>query len=127
MCSRLSKIRVVYNKATKVYTYAQHVSHAAHIESLTRQNGEAQSAVETTPCCAFAYPIHRSVSKVSRSGTDVQVISSHRYLVIFHPFVGQLTVFHIFGLVLASSSILESSTSSQPHEQDVPKMYVNYP
>ena len=31
----------------------------------------------------------------------------HCYLVIFHPFVEQLTVFHISGLVLASSSVLE--------------------
>ena len=106
MCSRLSiLLKSEYSKATKVYTYAQHVPHAPHMESSIGRNGEAQSAVETTPCCAFAYPIHRSVSEVSRSGTDVQVISSHRYLVVFHPFVEQLTVFHISGLVLASSSI----------------------
>ena len=29
----------------------------------------------------------------------------NRYLVVFHPFVEQLTVFHISGLVMASSSI----------------------
>ena len=100
--------------------------HAGHMESLIRQNGEAQSAVETTPCCASAYPIHGSAIEVSRSGTDVQVILCHRCLVVFHPLVEQLTVFHISGLVLASSSILESSTSSQPHEQHMPKRYVNY-
>ena len=36
-----------------------------------------------------------SRSRVSeRSGADVQVVSCHRYLVVFHPFVEQLTVFH---------------------------------
>ena len=37
-----------------------------------------------------AYPIHGSVSKVNHSGADVQVISCHCYLVVFHPFVEQL-------------------------------------
>ena len=46
-----------------------------------------------------------SASEVNHSCGDTQVVSCHRYLVVFHPFVEQLTVFHISGLVLASSSI----------------------
>ena len=53
-----------------------------------------------------AYPVQGSASKVNRSGPDVQVVSCHRYLIAFHPFVEQLTIFHTFGLVLASPSIL---------------------
>ena len=49
--------------------------------------------------------IHKSASEVNLSGGDAQVVSCHHYLVIFHPFVEQLTVFHTSGLVLASSSI----------------------
>ena len=41
------------------------------------------------------YPIHGSVSKVNRSGSDVQVISCHLYLAIFHPFVEQLAVYQL--------------------------------
>ena len=66
------------------------------------RNGEARSAGETTPCCP---PPHGSASKVNHSGGDAQVVSCHRYLVVFHPFVEQLTVFHTSGLVLALSSI----------------------
>ena len=128
MCSRLSILLKSEWYIIKLlrYHYAQQVAHTPHVESSIGRNGEAQSPVETTLCCAFAYPIHRSASKVSRLGTDVQVVSSHRYLVVFHPFVEQLTIFHISGLVPASSSIHESSTSSQPHEQHMPKRYVNY-
>ena len=50
--------------------------------------------------------IHGSASEVYCLRGDVQVVSCHRYLVIFHPFVEQLTVFHTSGLVLVSSSIL---------------------
>ena len=51
--------------------------------------------------------IHKSASEVNRLGGDAQVVSCHRYLVVFHPFVEQLhvTVFHTTGLVLVSSSI----------------------
>ena len=35
---------------------------------------------------------YESTSEVNRSGGDVQVVSCHRYLVVFHPFVEQLTV-----------------------------------
>ena len=50
--------------------------------------------------------VHGSASEVIRSGGDMQVISCPRYLVIFHPSVEQLTVFHTSGLILVSSSIL---------------------
>ena len=51
--------------------------------------------------------VHESASEVNHSGGDAQVVSCHRYLVVFHPFVEQLhvTVFHTTGLVLVSSSI----------------------
>ena len=61
--------------------------------------------------------VHESASKVNRSGGDAQVVSCHRYLVVFHPFVEQLTVFHTFGLVLASSStfrVLDLDSDLQP-------------
>ena len=41
-----------------------------------------------------AYPIHGSASEVNRLGADAQVISCHG-LLVFHPFVEQLTVFYI--------------------------------
>ena len=75
--------------------------------------------------------VHKSASEVNRSGGDVQVVSYHRYLVIFHPFVEQLTIFHTSGLVLASSSIfrvldLDLHTIVRWHpERHVPKD-VNY-
>ena len=31
--------------------------------------------------------VHESASEVNRSGGDAQVVSCHRYLVVFHPFV----------------------------------------
>ena len=71
--------------------------------------------------------VHESVSEVNHSGGDVQVVSCHRYLVVFHPFVEQLTIFHIFGLVLASSSIfrvldLDLHTIARWHpDQHMPK------
>ena len=49
--------------------------------------------------------VHESASKVNCSGGDAQVASCHRYLVVFRPFVEQLTIFHTPGLVLALSSI----------------------
>ena len=48
--------------------------------------------------------IHESASEVNRSGGDAQVVSYHRYLVVFHPFVEQLiTVFHTSGLASSAS------------------------
>ena len=68
------------------------------------RNREARSAGETTPCCPP--PIRSWVSERSKSlGWWHASRFSHRYLVIFHPFVEQLTVFHTSVLVLASSSI----------------------
>ena len=67
----------------------------AKLEALARQ------------CCAvLRLSVHNSASEVNRSSGDTQVVSRHRYLVIFHPFVEQLTVFHTSGLVLVSSSVL---------------------
>ena len=51
-------------------------------------------------------PVHVSRSEVNCSVADAQVVSCYRYLVVFHPFVEQLTAFHTSGLVLPSSSIL---------------------
>ena len=51
--------------------------------------------------------VHESAREVNLSGGDAQVVSCHHYLVVFHPFVEQLTVFHTSGLVLASSSIFQ--------------------
>ena len=48
--------------------------------------------------------VHESVSEVNRSGGDAQVVS---YLVVFHPSVKLLTIFHTSGLVLVLSSILQ--------------------
>ena len=56
--------------------------------------------------------VHESVSEVNRSGGDAQVVSCHRYLVVFHLFVEQLTVFHTSGLVLASHGLLSSESSA---------------
>ena len=78
-------------------------------------------------------------SEVNRSGVDTQVVSCHGYLV-FHPFVEQLTVFYISGLVLASFRDgeppytyggLQSMPQPWPpsrghHEYHVPKRYTNY-
>ena len=50
--------------------------------------------------------VYGSASEVNCSCGDAQVVSCHHYLVVFHPFVEQLTVFHTSGLVLASTSIL---------------------
>ena len=69
--------------------------------------------------------VHESASKVNRSGGDAQVVSCHLYLVGFHPFVEQLTVFHTSGLVLALSPIfrvLDLHAIARWHpERHVPK------
>ena len=56
-------------------------------------------------CAVLRLSVHESASEVNCSGGDAQVISHHRYLVVFRPFVEQLIVFHTSGLVLALSSI----------------------
>ena len=53
-----------------------------------------------------AYPVQGSASEVNCSNTDAQVVSCHRYLVVFHLyFVEQLTVFYISGLVLYAMAL----------------------
>ena len=68
------------------------------------QNGEARSAVETTPCCPL--PIRSRVSERSKSLRWWR--ASHFLSPLscrLSSSVEQLTVFHTSGLVLASSSI----------------------
>ena len=38
------------------YTHVHHVPHAEHVESSIGQNGDAQSTVETMPCCPLPIP-----------------------------------------------------------------------
>ena len=91
------------------------MSHAEHVESLIGRNGEAQSAVETTPCFPPS-SVPFTVTEVNHLGADTQVVSCHRYLVVFQPFVEQLTIFHTSGLVLpSSSSILRVLDLDLPH------------
>ena len=52
---------------------------------------------------AMLASVHGSAGKVNRLGADVQVVSCHRYLVVFHPFVEQLTVFRTMYLWTRSS------------------------
>ena len=82
------------------YTHAHEVPHAEHME---RWRSLALARQRRAVLCLS---VHGSASKVNGSGCDTQVVSCHRYLVVFHPFVEQLTVFHTSGLVLALSSIL---------------------
>ena len=74
----------------KVYACTSGASPGAHgkfkmakLEALARQHH-----------AVLCLSIHDSTSKVNRLGGDVQVISCHHYLVVFHPFVEQLTFFH---------------------------------
>jgi len=77
-----------------------HVHHVPHVESRVHTGQPEKWIVEysalESPYCnvmlSSAYPIHGSASKVNRSGANVQVVSCHHYLVIFHPIVEQLTV-----------------------------------
>ena len=65
-------------------TLVYHVPHADHVVSSIIQNGEAWLRQP------HAYLIHVSVNELNHSGADAQVVSCHRYLVVFHPFVEQL-------------------------------------
>ena len=91
-----------------------------HMQTSIGRNGEEW----WRQCCAvLAYLVHGSASKGNRSDDDAQVISCHRYLVIFHLFVEQLTSFSS----LPSSSIL--AVLDHHHdgiEWHVPKTYVTY-
>ena len=78
-----------------LYTHAHLVPHAEHVEN---------SKWRSSKCCRYdavlssVYSVHGSVSEVNHSCVDAQVVSCHRYLVVFHPFVEQLTaVFHTSG------------------------------
>ena len=56
--------------------------------------------------------VHESVSEVNLSGGDVQVVSGHRYLVVFHLFVEQLTVsIHLDSFLRLLSSEISTSIS----------------
>ena len=73
------------------------------------------------------YPVHVSPSEVNLSSADAQVISCHRYLVVFHPFVEQLSSTHLdlFCRRLLSSESL-TSISIAVSKGHMPKRYVNY-
>ena len=62
--------------------------------------------------------VHEPASEVNRSSGDAQVVSYHRYLVVFHPFVEQLTVFHTSELVLRRLLYSESWTSISMPSRD---------
>ena len=80
-----------------------------HIRCLSGAHGKFEMAMLKALVrqrrAVLCLSVHESVSEVNHSGGDTQVVSCHRYLVGFHRFVEQLTVFHTSGLVLASSSI----------------------
>ena len=80
--------------------HAHQVPHTEHVEMVRLE------ALARQRRAVLRLAVHGSASEVMHSGDDAQVVSCHRYLVVFHPFVEQLTVFHTSGLVLASSSIL---------------------
>jgi len=89
------------------YTHVHHVPHAEHVESSIGRKMAKVECCQDEAILSSAYPVYRSASKANRSGADAQVVSCHRYLVVFHPFIEQLTVFHTSGLILVSSSILD--------------------
>ena len=77
-----------------------------------------------------AYPVHGSASEVNHSSVDAQVVSCHRYLVVFHPFVEQLANRRLSYMWTRSAVVFypssHRSTSIWHHKQHVPKRYVNY-
>ena len=66
------------------------------------------------------------VTEVNRLGADAQLVSSHHYLVIFYPFVEQLTVFHTSGLVAIVFYPPSPRPPSPSGKWHMPKRYVNY-
>ena len=88
---------IIYSTTCR-YTHAEHVPHAEHMESSIGQNSK---------CGQDAYLANGSASEANQLGADAQVVSCHGYLVGFHPFVEQLTVFYTSGLALALSSVLQ--------------------
>ena len=53
---------VIHNHLTR-YTHAHHVPHVEHVESSIEQNGNARSAVETTPYCPLPIPLTGQLAK----------------------------------------------------------------
>ena len=83
------------------YTHAHHVPHTEHVES-SKWRHSKRCRDDAVLSSSYQYPARGSASEVNRSGTDAQVVSCYRYLVVFHPFVEQLTVsIATSGLVLA--------------------------
>ena len=93
----------IFTACINLYTHAYHVPYAGHMES---SKWRSLKHFRVDAVLSSVYPVHRSASKVNCSSADTQIISCHRYLVVYHPFVEQLTVFHTSGLVLPSSSTL---------------------
>ena len=94
----------VYMMQYIIISYLTRYKHAHQVPHMERSKWQSSSTGEMTPCCPP--PIcSRSASEVNHSSGDAQVTSCHRYLVVFHLFVEQLTVFHTSGLVLALSSM----------------------
>ena len=75
---------------TDIHSWLYQLVYACASCSSHRASGkfEFRSAVETTQCCPPS--IHGSVREVNCSSVDMQVVSCHRYLVVFHRFVEQL-------------------------------------
>ena len=83
------------------------VPHAEHMESLKWRTSKHWRD-DAVLFSAYPFTSQRDQSKIAR-GNDGQIVSCHCYLVVFHTFVEQLTVFHTSGRRLLSS---ESSTST---------------
>ena len=66
------------------YTHAHQVPHVEHMQMAKL---EALARRRRAVLCLSVY---ESASEVNRSGGDMQVISCHRYLAVFHPLVEQL-------------------------------------
>ena len=102
LCSLVKKTKTV----TDIHTYILGIR--MRIRCLTRSTWKVRNGDRSSKRwrrAVLRLPVHESASEANRSGGDTQVVSCHRYLIVFHPFVEQLTVFHTSGLVLASSSI----------------------
>ena len=106
---RIARRGLVHARPDYVCTYASCASRQAR-GKFDRTKWRSSKHCWGDVVLSSTHPIHGSASKVNCSGADAQVTSCHRYLVVFHPFVEQLTVFHISELVLTSSSILKTLT-----------------
>ena len=100
-----------------------------HIMCLTQSKWKVRSSKRCRDDAVLC-SVHRSVSKVNRSSVDMQVVSCHRYLVVFHRFVEQLLNRH-FSYIWTRSAVVSypsspQSTSICHHKQHVPKRYMNY-